>query len=126
MTLHLALSLAAALAGSDRPSLRGTVTAADGEPLANALVIIYTAKPRVGTSATCPSCYTDCAKSATTNERGELEIRSLDPSLLFRVGGLAADSEARFVADVDPAAGPITIASARPLSGVSESMLDEK
>jgi hypothetical protein len=77
--------------------------------------MIFTARPKVGTGATCPSCYADCAKSATTNERGEFEIRGYDPSLLFRVAGLAAHCEARFVADVDPAAGPLTIArSPRP------------
>jgi hypothetical protein len=112
MSLALALCLLAAGAAPERPTLKGIVATPDGQPVVDALVFIYTAKPRTGTSATCPSCYLDCSKKARTNARGEFEIPSLDPTLLFRVGAIAPGREAAFVRDVDPAAAPIKIALA--------------
>jgi hypothetical protein len=117
MSLALALCLLAAGAAPERPTLAGVVSAQDGQPLADAMVFIYTAKPKAGNSATCPSCYLDCSKKAKTNARGEFEIPSLDPALLFRVGAIAAGHEPAFLANVDPAAAPIrlTLAPRAPL-----------
>src|SRR5512136_2012213 len=104
MSLAITFCILAAAAAPERPTLTGVVADQDGTVLSDALVFIYTAKPKTGRSATCPSCYLDCRKKATTNTRGEFEIPSLDPTLLFRVGVVAADHEPAFLANVDPAA----------------------
>jgi hypothetical protein len=69
----------------DRPDLGGRVVNQAGEPLHGATAFIYTAAARVGINPYCPSCYADCAKSATTDDAGSFIIRSLDPNLIFRV-----------------------------------------
>jgi hypothetical protein len=117
MSISLALCLLIACTATKRPTLTGVVVAQDGKPLSNTMVFIYTARPKIGPSVICPYCYLDCRKKATTNIRGEFEIPNLDPTLLFRVGAIAADHEPVFLADVDPAATPVklTLALKAPL-----------
>ena len=102
---------------AERPALTGVVKGSDDRPLAGAMVFIYTARPRSGTSTACPSCYLDCRKHAETDADGAFAIASLDPALLFQVGAIAEGHQASFQADVDPAAGPIrvTLSPQRPL-----------
>ncbi len=106
----MAVLLLSAAAVAGRPNLTGVVKGPDGKPLPGATVFIYTAHPRSGTSTTCPSCYLDCRKRAETNRQGEFAIPSVDPALLFRVGAIAEGYQSSFQDNVDPGAGPITIA----------------
>jgi hypothetical protein len=94
-------------AAPDRPDLTGRVANAAGAPVCDACVFIYTAGARMGVNPFCPSCYADCAKSATTNADGTFLIRSLDPSLIFRVLVVGEGCEPTFVNNVDPLRGPI-------------------
>ena len=55
---------------ADGTDLIGKVVDSSEKPIANARVFVYTARPRQGTSALCPSCYSDCTKEATTNSTG--------------------------------------------------------
>jgi hypothetical protein len=98
-----------------RPDLTGTVTSSDGAPLSKAMVFIYTAGPKQGTSSFCPSCYADCAKKAQTDAQGRFEIPSLDPTLLFRILTVAGGYESQFVPHIDPANGAIKV-TLKPLS----------
>lgn len=109
MLVPLFIALLGAAAAAERPTLTGIVKGPEGQPLAEAMVFIYTARPRAGTSSTCPSCYLDCRKHAKTDARGEFRIANLDPTLLFQVGAMAEGYEASFQAALDPAAGPVTI-----------------
>jgi hypothetical protein len=93
----------------DRPDLTGRVLNAAGDPVRDATVLIYTAGPRVGVDPFCPSCYADCAKTATTTDAGAFLIRSLDPRLIFRVLVIGERLEPTFVNKVDPLQGPIEV-----------------
>lgn len=83
-------------------SLSGLVKSADGKPVEGALVTIYSAGVRVGSSPFCPTCYTDCGKRAATAADGAFSIEKLDPSLIFRVLVVAKGYEPKFVTKVDP------------------------
>jgi hypothetical protein len=102
MSLSIVVAVVMASAAA-RPPLRGAVQEADGKPLPGATVMIYTARPRVGTSTFCPSCYLDCGRSATTGADGRFEIAHVDPALLFRIVAMAKGHDAVFDNDVDPA-----------------------
>ncbi len=99
----------ASAAGRARLGLAGRVRTSDGQPVAGALVFVSTARPRVGPSVTCPSCYLDCRKRARTDGRGAFALAGLDPSLVFTVGVAADGYAARFARNVDPAAGPLDV-----------------
>lgn len=66
-------------------TLNGVVTDAGSQPLAGVRVDITTAAPKVGRALFCPSCYRDCAKWDTTDEKGRFQLKQLDPSLKFRL-----------------------------------------
>jgi hypothetical protein len=91
-----------------RPDLTGTVRMTNGQP-ASATVFIYTARPRVGTSPFCPSCYPDCNKSAKADSQGQFKIESLDPQLLFRLLVVGENCKPAFVTNVDPGKEPISV-----------------
>ncbi|RPJ73702.1 MAG: carboxypeptidase regulatory-like domain-containing protein, partial [Acidobacteria bacterium] len=105
----LAAALLSTEATPSRPTLSGVIRTIDGEPIEGGLVFIYTARPRQGSSTTCPSCYLDCRRRARTGGNGAFEIAGVDPSLLFRVGVAADGYVASFQEDVDPTAGPISV-----------------
>ncbi len=92
-----------------RPNLLGDVSAKNGKPLTGASVFIATAGPKTGTSTFCPSCYADCSKSAKTDSKGQFEIDSLNPTLIFRVLAVAKGYKPKFETKVDPAEGPINV-----------------
>lgn len=96
----------AATTSPAHPDLTGIVIG-DKQPLNGALVYIYTAGVRVGTSPYCPSCYADCGKHAATDRTGKFKIASLDPSLIFRILIVAEGYEPTFIPQIDPAKGPI-------------------
>lgn len=93
-----------------RNDLQGCVTDAAGRVLQDAHVFIYTAKPKVGPAYLCPSCYPDCGKRVTTDANGRFTINALDPSLLFRILVVHPGYLSKFVADIDPAQGLVTVA----------------
>jgi len=99
----------AVMAAAEKPTLRGIVEGPDGVPLVGAQVLIFTARPRVGTSTYCPSCYLDCGRRATTDAEGRFEISDLDPTLLFQIVAMATGREAVFQENVDPAATPVEL-----------------
>jgi hypothetical protein len=106
-TLALTLALLTCSARADAPNLTGIVLDDSGRPVTGARVMLYTAGVRSGTSPMCPSCWADCAKSATTSGDGAFRIASLDPQLVFRVLVVAEGYKPAFVEKVDPAAGPV-------------------
>lgn len=90
-------------------TLTGTVVDQSGQPIEGALVSIYTARPRVGISVLCPSCYADCRKQVSTNSDGTFEINELDVSLVFRVLVAANNFRTVFVDEVDPLVGEMNV-----------------
>ena len=113
MLLEVAAVALLSTPATARPALSGSIRSDDGKPVEGALVFIYTARPRSGTSTTCPSCYLDCRKRARTGANGEFSIPSLDPQLLFEVGATAEGYLAAFQRGVDPAAGPLAVSLAQ-------------
>ena len=97
-------------APGDRPDLTGVVASKAGVPVAGAHVLIDEAGVRQGSSPLCPSCYADCGKRVETGADGTFTIRSLDPTLIFRVLVIADGFRPTFVAQVNPATGPIRAA----------------
>jgi len=79
-----------------------TVLSDSGKPVPNAHVYVYTARPKVGTGAICPSCYRDCGKHGAVNANGAYTLPSLDPSLYFNLLAVADGYEPAFARDVDP------------------------
>jgi len=90
--------------------LAGTVTDAGGQPLPGATVYVYTAGPRQGTSAFCPSCYVDCGKRQTTDAHGRFRLAALDRSLIFRILTVREGFEPVFTPNADPLQGEIRVA----------------
>jgi protocatechuate 3,4-dioxygenase beta subunit len=91
----------------------GRVLDSDGRPVPGARVAIYTARPRVGASPLCPSCYPECGKHATTNRSGAFEVHGLNDSLVYDVLTLARTFSPLHTAAVDPMAGPVDITLSR-------------
>jgi len=86
----------------DDMTLSGTIRNEDGAAISGAKIDIYTAKPKVGVATICPSCYSDCEKSTTTDANGRFSIGGLDPSLLFRVLVLAPGHRSHLTDSMDP------------------------
>jgi hypothetical protein len=109
--IHATLLLTALTlsAGAAQHDLAGKVVDVSQKPIAQAAVMIYTAKPRVGLGILCPGCYADCKKRATTDADGKFLISDVDPGLLFRVLVVAEGFRPQFAADVDPFKGPLDV-----------------
>ncbi len=90
--------------------LVGRVQATNGAPLPAAVVFVSTAQPKIGISPFCPSCYADCTKSAKSDSRGQFKITGLSRQLIFRLLAVAKGYQPRFVPNVDPAMGEISVA----------------
>ena len=84
--LLVALFVAAPLFAAD---LTGRVTTADGKPIPDAHVYVYTALPKKGVSVVCPSCYRDCGKQVTVDADGNYRVKSVDASLKFQLLAVA-------------------------------------
>ncbi len=91
----------AAEEAAPRAEIIGTVLDSAGKPVQGTTVRIWTAGSRVGVNPYCPSCYLDCSKTATSDLAGAFTIKSLDPSLMFRVLFVKKGYEPKF-ASVDP------------------------
>jgi protocatechuate 3,4-dioxygenase beta subunit len=85
-----------------RAAISGTVHDAEGRPVVGATVQIHSADVRGGTNLFCPTCYADCGKRAKTDKEGHFAIKSLDPTLVFRLLVIAEGYEPKAVAKVDP------------------------
>lgn len=98
-------------------TLRGKVTDQEGQPIANALVSIYTAKPKRGVGTLCPSCYRDCSKVTHSDATGNFQIEGLDAELLFRVLVASPEYRASVTEHLDPAAQDDHLLQLKPLPG---------
>lgn len=103
--IWIAGGMLAVRAADARPDLTGQIVEINGAPVSQAMVFIYSAGPKEGTSSLCPYCYADCQKKAQTDTVGRFKIESLDPALLFRLLVIANGYESQFVSKVDPAKG---------------------
>lgn len=96
--------------------LSGRVVDPMDQPIANAIVVISTAKPRVGPATTCPSCYRDCAKRSRTDVEGRFVFQGLSSELLFRLAAGAVDYQGSVSEHFDPAAQAEIKLMLKPLS----------
>lgn len=85
--------------------IQGAVHDEAGEPIKGAIVQVYSAGVRVGTSPYCPTCYPDCGKRVKTDDEGRFRLTGLDPTLLFRLVVLARGYRPQFIKGVDTALG---------------------
>lgn len=116
----LSILTVSAASAADRVSLRGKVTDNQGNPLADATVMIYHAGVKVGYSTYCPSCYVDCGKHAVTDRAGAYTIAGLDPDLAFELAVIHDGDMAAFVKKVVPSAGPAPVAVLTPRTPVDD------
>ena len=114
ITAFLGLALVASHSkAEEEPDLTGLVKTRDGAPISKAMVFIYSAGQKHGSSVLCPYCYPDCNKKSQTDENGQFEIQSLNPELIFKILVVANGYESQIVSGIDPAKGPkgITMAA---------------
>lgn len=107
--LLIALSLLFALRAAASNDLTGVVVDALAKPVKGAHVYVYTAYPKVGWSAFCPSCYRDCGKHEPVDAKGTFRVAAMDPTLVFDVLAIADGYEPSFARHVDPSRGAVTI-----------------
>ncbi|QEG01348.1 Nickel uptake substrate-specific transmembrane region [Stieleria maiorica] len=86
--------------------LSGRVVDSDDQPVAGAIVVVSTAKPRVGPATTCPSCYRDCTKRTTTDENGAFSITDLSDQLLFSLAAGGSGYQGQVSEHFDPQQNP--------------------
>lgn len=101
LATFLSLLLAAGTA-----ELSGQVVDSSGQPISGAIVVVSTAKPRVGRATICPSCYRDCTKRTITNSEGRFSIPELSDSLLFSLAAGAAGYQGDVSEHFDPSQNP--------------------
>ena len=101
------IALSAGAAPAAKPDLTGVVRTQAGQPITNASLFISTAGPRQGPGILCPSCYSDCRKSAKSGPAGEFKLAALDPELLFQILVVAPGNIPAFFNKVDPLKGPL-------------------
>ena len=82
------------------------VTDPNGNPLENALVVVFQANMKIGHHSPCPTCYPDCAKWALTGPDGKYTISGLDPNLIFAFAVAKNGYWGPGVWGVDPMIGP--------------------
>jgi hypothetical protein len=95
--------------GKERVNLAGYVRDEAGRAVPGATVYVYTAQPKVGVSAFCPSCYPDCGKRVTSDAAGGFLLENMDASLLFRVLVVSKGYRSRFAEKVDPKTGELAV-----------------
>src|SRR6185503_19682891 len=84
----------AALPRPSSPTLRAAVFDHVGRPIHKATVIVWDAKPRIGQTYLCPTCYPDCGRHSKSAKNGTVILANLDPSLLYTVLVVAPGYEA--------------------------------
>ena len=96
-------------ASGEANMLFGVVHSADGAPIADAFVVIETARPREGESVLAFVCYPDCLRSAVTDAEGKFSIANVDTRLVFDVHIATQGFETAIVAKADPQHGEIAV-----------------
>jgi hypothetical protein len=125
---------AAAVWAADEPTkLEGAVSTSDGVPVGNALVIIYSAAPRDGGTAPCPTCCPDCGKRTRTDAQGRFSIAGVKDDSLYRLLVAAAGFRPDYIKDADPLYGgaslrlkPLKTRYTKPENRVSAKLIDPK
>lgn len=107
------LSFLLATAPASGSPLKGIVVDGDARPVSSADVQVYAARPKVGISPLCPSCYVDCGKRDRVDPKGAFAFEAVDRGLLFDVLAVAPGYEPAIVRNVDPVHGSVTIRLAR-------------
>ncbi len=123
-----------AVLAADEPSkLEGAVTTTDGAPVGNALVVVYSAAPRDGGTAPCPTCCPDCGKRARTDAQGHFSIAGVKEDSLYRLLVAAKGFRPDYIKDADPLYGgaglrlkPLKIPFTKPENRVSAKLIDPK
>jgi hypothetical protein len=87
----------------------GIVTDENGHPVAKAIVNVNKAVVKTGTSTLCPSCYSDCRKSTTTDQKGRFEIKDVAGDLLFELLVVSTGYQPQYTESFDPQKSPIRI-----------------
>jgi hypothetical protein len=95
-------------------TLSGIVTDKEGKPIEGATVTPATAAVREGTSPLCPSCYSDCAKSSTTDASGKFTIADVDDALVFNLLVASPGYRATYAKRTDPRNGDAKITLSKP------------
>lgn len=103
------VSLLLLAASTLHADIAGVVATPDGKPLPKATVYVHEAKPKLGVSTVCPSCYRDCGKRAQTAADGTFRLAKLDDTLKFRLLAVAEGYEPQFAEGVDPKAANVKI-----------------
>lgn len=100
------LLAAAAWAQDDQSKLDGVILGADGKPVANALVSVFSAAPRDGQRSTVGiKHYPDCGRHTRTDVQGQFAITRVDKELLFRLLVTAPGHRPDYIRDADPQFG---------------------
>jgi hypothetical protein len=100
------LCVAAANATAGRATADGSVEDAEGRPVPNATVLVYSAGVRTGYSKFCPTCYVDCGKRAMTDANGHFTITGLDDALTFNLLVVRDGYAPKWIPALDPLKGP--------------------
>lgn len=115
--LQIVFCLAAAAASAqtiERASASGVVVDFESkQPVSNATVMVYSAGVRTGYDRACPTCYVDCGKRATTNEKGEFTIAGLSGNLVFDLLVIGDGYSVLPLKRFDPATGKAASAELR-------------
>ncbi len=98
--------LICALLTATSTELSGRVVDQQGQGVDGAIVVISTARPRVGPSTTCPSCYPDCTKRTLTDAEGRFAINGLSSKLLFSLAAGGSGYQGLISEHFDPAEKP--------------------
>ena len=116
LLLSTALFIASALACGDASAatVTGSVKNASGQPAQDATVMVYSAGVRKGYSTFCPTCYVDCGKRTTTDDKGEFTIAGLDDELVFNLIVLQDGQIPAWLRGVDPQKGVAATALLKP------------
>jgi hypothetical protein len=96
-------------AAEDKPRIEGIIMGNKGVPLSNALVTVFSAKPREGEATICAECYPDCGKHARTDAAGRFVIEPLNPDLLYRLAVVAKAYRPDYIKDADPTFGDVEL-----------------
>ncbi len=100
VTLASWLIAASALPLEAVAAVSGRISDATGAPVVDATVFVYTAAPKVGTSALCPSCYPDCGKTTRSDAEGKFSLPSLSSELVFRLLVVAKAHAPKFIPNI--------------------------
>lgn len=103
----LVILLAAAAKAADEPRIEGVILDPKGRPVPNAHVVIYSAKPREGDAAMCPTCYPECGKWVRTDAEGRFNIEKINGDLLYRLFITAKGWRADYITGADPLFGSV-------------------